>query len=86
MPESIEEHNQYEGMAISLQGELISDWLTENELESTTENKMLWIEKYSAKYRELINANPQLLQEYKNDKESVKEKIKNWLHLEETIH
>lgn len=71
------ERNPFEGWEISLQRELI--------LESGMDKKE-WIEKYSAKYREFINANPQLIEEFEEDKETVKEKIKNWLYLEETIH
>jgi len=71
------ERNPFEGWEISLQKELI--------LESKMD-KREWIEKYSAKYREFINANPQLIEEFEEDRETAKEKIKNWLYLEETIH
>lgn len=71
------ERNPFEGWEISLQRELI--------LESGID-KREWIMKYSAKYREFINANPQLAEEYEEDKETAKEKIKNWLYQEEAIH
>jgi len=71
------ERNPFEGWKISLQRELI--------LESRMDKKE-WILKYSAKYRKFIETNPQLVEEYQEDKDSVKEKIKNWLYQEETIH
>jgi len=80
--EKIETNNGWE---ISLQGELISEWLEENELENTIENKMRWTENYSKKYREIIEENPQFTQEYMTDKDGLKEKIKNLLY-QEIIH
>lgn len=70
------ENNPFEGWEISLQKELI--------LESGID-KREWIEKYSAKYREFIDMNPQFGQEIEERKEAIKEKIKNYLY-QEIIH
>ena len=70
------ERNSFEGWEISLQRELI--------LESGID-KIEWIEKYSPKYREIIESHPQFIEEYKTDKSELKEQIKNLLY-EETIH
>jgi len=74
------ERNPFEGWEISLQKELISEWLNENSLENIMENKTRWIQDYSGKYREIIEAHPQFVEEYETDKNGVKEQIKNLLY------
>ncbi len=74
MQENIETKESNNGWEISLQGELIKEWLSENGLEDTTENKIKWIKDYSEKYREIIEDNPQFSQEYEKDKEGLKQK------------
>jgi hypothetical protein len=82
MEESLQERerNPFEGWEISLQKELISEWLSENNLESIIENKTRWIQDYSEKYREIIESHPQFVEEYETDKSEVKEQIKNLLY------
>ena len=74
------ERNPFEGWEISLQRELISEWLANNGLENTTENKTRWIEDYSSKYREIIETHPQFAEEYRNNKDEIKQQIKDLLY------
>lgn len=74
------ERNPFEGWEISLQRELILDWLANNGLENTTENKTRWIESYSSRYREIIETHPQFAEEYGIDKNGIKQQIKDLLY------
>lgn len=74
------ERNPFEGWEISLQRELISEWLANNGLENTTENKTRWIEDYSSKYRGIIETHPQFAEEYKSNKDEIKQQIKDLLY------
>jgi len=79
------EQNPFEGWEISLQRELILEWLNKNSLENTMENKTRWVQEYSEKYRKIIEARPQFIEEYETDKNGIREQIKNLLY-EETIN
>jgi hypothetical protein len=79
------ERNPFEGWEISLQKELISEWLSENSLKNIIENKTRWIEDYSKKYREIIETHPQFVEEYETDKNGIKQQIKDLLY-EKTIN
>jgi hypothetical protein len=74
------ERNPFEGWEISLQRELILEWLTNNNLENNTENKARWIEDYSKKYREIIEAHPEFVEEYETNRNEVKQQIKDLLY------
>ena len=71
------EQNPQAGWDIFLQGELIR----ESGMEKTK-----WIMENAGKFREIIEENPELTEEYLKNKEETKKKIKGLLDEKETIH